>query len=130
MIEDYEGFAIYLDADIICLDDIKRLWEADVDYPNSKASIWCTYQKCKWFSHDTPETSVMLIDCLKARTNQPDLDNCLKYIEKDDKSRTKYVKIMRALKHLDPPQRIPNSFNRLNDFVPNKTKFLQRARQI
>jgi len=119
----HQGFAVYLDTDIICLEDIQQLFEADCDFPNDKCSIWCTYQPSRWFKEATPETSVMLIDCAKAKFNQPDLAACITYI-RDDTNRTKYVKIMRALKHQNAPQRIPESYNHLNNYVKDKTKFL------
>ena len=119
----YEGFAIYLDADIICLGDIKYLYECDVKFPPHaeatsngllKSSCWCTYQKCKWYpDKDTPETSVMLIDCEQAKTNQFTLEEILSYL-KDDVKRKRYVEVMRAVNHYSPPVRIPNLFNSLN----------------
>lgn len=113
----YQGAAIYLDADILCLGNIGNLWVVDEVFPNEQSSVWCTYQKHKWYPNkDTPETSVMLIDCAKAKTNQPDLDQTIQYIANDPEplKRKRYVKIMRAMKHKFPPMSIPNKFNRLN----------------
>lgn len=124
----YKGSAIYLDADIICLDDITLLWRADIDYPNPDASHWCTYQPCKWFQHITPETSVFLVNCLKAGTNQTTVEQISQDLQ-TDKDRQKYVRHMRALTHLFPPQRIPDSFNRLNDFVEGKTHLLHYTKE-
>lgn len=115
-----EGFAIYLDADIIALGDIKELWECDVTYPNNGCSVWCTYRTDGVRSISTPESSVMLIDCAKAKGNQPSYQNCVDYLENDPNpgSRSRYKKIMWCLKHQCPPQVIPSRFNRLNDPSP------------
>ena len=43
----YEGFAIYLDADMLVFSDIYDLWTMDQQYPADKdfpCSVWCTYQ--------------------------------------------------------------------------------------
>jgi len=112
---DYAGYAIYLDADMLCLTDISQLWEADVDYPNADASIWCTYQPSKWFQESTPETSVMFIDCKKAKDNQTSMEDIIRYFETtSDPTREEYVKFMRALNHPHQPQRIPTNWNDLN----------------
>lgn len=124
----YEGAAIYLDADILCLSDIYHLYRADIDYKNQDASHWMTWQKCKWFDYPTPESSVFLVDCLKAKTNHQTIEEILQDL-KTDKNRKKYVQHMRALTHTFPPQRIPDSFNRLNQFVEDKTNFLHYTKE-
>lgn len=123
----FDGFAIYLDADILCLGDIYHLMRADVDYPNKNASHWMTFQKSKWFDYPTPESSVFLVDCLKARTNHKTMSEIVADLY--NKGKDYYVKHMRALLHQVPPQRIPDTFNRLNDFVPEKTKLLHFTKE-
>lgn len=120
----YEGYAIYLDADILALTDIAGLWQADVDYPNDDASVWCTYQPCKWFTEPTPETSVMFIDCKKAKENQKPMEELIKRFETlPDPGRKDYVRCMRCLDHPYPPQQIPNNWNALNK-ANKDSKFL------
>ncbi len=62
----WEGHALYLDADQIVLGDIAELWALRA--PSTDAVICCTHQPDK-FSPKTPvpQTSVMLIDCARAR---------------------------------------------------------------
>jgi hypothetical protein len=50
----------------------------------------------------------------------------LQFIHDDPepKKRMRYVKIMRALKHKVPPQRLPNLFNRLNALAQGKENHL------
>ncbi len=111
----YEGYAIYLDADILALCDVGKLWQADVDYPNEDASIWCTYQPSKWFTDPTPETSVMFIDCKKAKYDLPTMAEIIDYFSRhDDSKREQYIKYMRGLQNNYPPQQIPTNWNHLN----------------
>ncbi len=112
----YKGYAIYLDADILALGDVGRLWQADVDYPNEDASIWCTYQPSKWFKKPTPETSVMFIDCAKAKANQQTMEHMIDWFNKyGDPERKEYIRYMRCLNHHIPPQQIPTNWNHLNE---------------
>lgn len=126
----YDGYAIYLDVDIICLDDIRELWQIPNKYPNYLTSTWCTYQRSKWYNDDTPESSVMLINCNQAKDNQPSLEHAIKYIEIDPnpKDRRNYIKIMRCLKHRVPPQKIPNRYNTLNNLT-NDTLLLHYTKE-
>jgi len=125
---DYRGFAIYLDADQLVMDDINDLYSCDEQFPNNQCSCWCTYQPDKWFKEPSPNTSVMLIDCAKARFNQQPLDMIESLLE-DDPKRKRYVKIMHALDHTNAPQRIPEYWNRLNNFIPGKTKLLHYTKE-
>lgn len=121
----YEGFAIYLDADQLVLSDIQELWNHREEMQkNSDISIACTYQKDKWFKNG-PATSVMLLDCKRAKdwplNNQEKIEAYLEH----DNERKKYIHLMHALKppfyHL--PLEIPIHWNRFNKFVPG-TKLL------
>ena len=112
---DYKGYAIYLDADILCLDDIQKLYTIDTTLPSKGNSIWCTYQKSKWYpDKDTPETSVMLIDCEKAEQNQATMKAIVGELELGDPQRKRYIHYMRAINHHVAPICIPNKFNSLN----------------
>jgi len=111
----YEGYAIYLDADMLALGDVGKLWQVDVDYPNDNASIWCTYQPSKWFKEPTPETSVMFIDCKKAKDNQLTMKQLNDWFSKNaDPGRKQYVKYMRAINLINAPQQITTNWNHLN----------------
>ena len=123
----YKGFAIYLDADMLVLDDINELYRADIDFSNDRCSVWCTYQTSKWFKEPTPETSAMLIDCEKSRFNQKSLDEIFEHLA-GDSNRKRYVQIMRALKHKNPPQKIPNIWNHLNK-MNSETKIIHYTKE-
>lgn len=124
----FEGYAIYLDADQLVFGDILDLWQSDIHYPNNACSVWCTYQPCKWFQHKTPETSVMFIDCAKAKFNQKSITEIKEYL-KGDKDRKRYVEVMRGMDHKNAPQMIPDSWNHLNVYKEGKTKLLHYTKE-
>lgn len=127
----YDGFAIYLDADILCVSDIGDLFRCDVTYPNPECSHWCTWQKSKFFEYDTPETSVFLVDCQKARNNQQTLEEICADLRqpKYEKDRSQYIKHMRALTHRIPPQRISSTFNHLNTYKAGETRLIHYTKE-
>lgn len=106
---DFQGHAIYLDADQIVLSDIKELWQSDQLYPNKNASIWCTYQN---LHH---ETSVMFIDCAKAKDQWPSKAT-IEVKLKNDPQRNYYRNLMWAKEIKFAPQTIPNYWNALNTY--------------
>ena len=127
----FEGYAIYLDADTLVFDDIVDLWRSDIKYPDENCSVWCTYQMDKWHpQRDVPQTAVMLIDCERAKTNQPPLSAILNYLDQSpDGDRTNYIKIMYCHKHKNRPQKIHTRWNRLNKFIPKKTSLLHYTKE-
>lgn len=107
----FEGFAIYLDADQICLKDISHLYTQDVDKPVS--SIYCTYQQDKWYAK-APNTSVMLINCEYAKDEWMSLKEIKEFLKKDCPKRKLYAQLMHGLTLKTPPVEIPKYFNHLN----------------
>lgn|SRR3990167_8078698 len=113
----YEGYAIYLDADQLVFADILELWQSDQLYPNKETAVWCTHQKLRF------ETSVMFIDCTKAKTQFPKQNIILSSLEKDT-TREYYRRLMTGLELKTKPQMIPNFWNHLNMYEANKTCLL------
>ncbi len=104
----FEGRAIYLDADMLCFTDINNFWEMKLN-----SSIACTYQKDKWFE-DAPASSTMLIDCAKAKEFWKYSTQVAIYeFLKNDTKRAKYISLMHA-ELCDKPQRISTAWNRFN----------------
>lgn len=109
----YKGFAIYLDTDQLVFRDIAELWNMNVTYKDKPSSIYCTYQDDKWLKN-SPNTSVMLIDCEKAKEDWMPFSGVEEYLEKDCPKRSRYVKIMHAQHLKTLPTKIPVCWNYLN----------------
>jgi hypothetical protein len=71
----FEGKSIYLDSDQLCLADLGELWDAERAHPG-EGCLWCTRVRVWRGVRGVPflrvprrywETSVMLVDCAKAR---------------------------------------------------------------
>lgn len=119
----YQGYAIYMDVDMLCLTDLTYLWRSDQLFPNLNSSIWCTYQEKMW------QSSLMFIDCEKAKDDWPDLDFIYNGL-KNDRKRKFYNKLMGCEYNKHPPQQIPSEWNHLNNFVPSVTKVLHYTIEI
>ncbi len=115
----WRGKAIYFDADQLCLGDVSELWEADRTWAADGACVWCTtYPRrhpVRWLpflkrSEPTPETSVMLIDCERARGKLLRLEEIESRMIGDE-GLVRYREIMH-LAYLDPPAvEIPQWWN-------------------
>lgn len=113
----YSGYAIYLDADQIVLSDIKELWQSDQLYPNKETSVWCTYQSLHY------ETSVMFIDCTKAKDQFPSRGLVLDRLA-SDYDRVYYKSLMHGKELVVSPQKIPEHWNHLNYYDKHLTCLL------
>ncbi len=113
----YSGYAIYLDADQIVLSDIGELWASDILYPNKEASVWCTHQGLRF------ETSVMFIDCTKAKDQFPSRGLIQSQLELDA-DRTYYKRLMWGQELSQKPQVIPIHWNHLNFYEKQWTCLL------
>lgn len=123
----YEGAAIYLDADQLVVGDIHELWsKIPVD-----GCIACTFQHDKWFKTEKkPNTSVMVMDCEYCK-NDPgwlDGDDLIKYLEGDVK-RKRYVQVMHALHLQVTVEKLPVEWNHLNTYVEGKTKLIHYTQE-
>jgi len=113
------GKAIYFDADQLCLGDVLELWNADRTWPAEDACVWCTTygrrtpRKLLPFLKrvaPTPETSVMLIDCEKAKNRLLPLEEIERRMIGDE-DLVRYREVMH-LAYLDPPPvEIPQWWN-------------------
>jgi len=136
---DWTGKAIYLDADQLCLGDVTELWNADRTWPADAACVWCTTytrrRRRRWLSflhraEPMPETSVMLIDCEKARGQLLPLREIESRMVGDE-GLVHYREVMH-LSYLDPPPvEIPQWWNlmdgwgrRTNAFEDPRAKLL------
>jgi hypothetical protein len=99
----YEGRAIYLDSDMIVLDDIAKLWAHDLhQYPVASTDVV-----------ESARNAVLVIDCDRAFW---DLEFIVKRL---DLKLSDYQSLMENLNGLGPVARtIPARWNRLDEFVP------------
>ena len=113
----YSGLSLYLDADQLVFGDIYEVFALalnDLQNPN-RPSVYCTFQKDKWFPSPpyAPNTSVMLIDCEKAKEDWPTFEALCQSLE-NDPLRKRYVQVMHGLHLKTPPALISSVWNQLN----------------
>ena len=128
---DWQGHALYLDADQIVFGDIAELYElaqermpAEPDAP----VVACTLQTDKW-SPDAPapQTSVMVIDCFRAFVfAQFKISNTLAWL-RDNPGQFNYGKLMHAMDM--PVAELPVEWNHLNVYQAGKTKLLHYTKE-
>lgn len=117
----YEGFAIYLDSDQLCLSNVSNLWNENIG--KTISSIYCTYQSDKFFGN-APNTSVMLIDCEQAKKDWWTMPQIISALELDCPQRKAYIDIMHAKHIKTPPVKITDAWNRLNMLQDKQDNFL------
>ena len=122
---EYQGWAIYLDADQLVFSDIADLWDISTMPRRTAASVWCTYY------HGKPETSVMLIDCASAKHSWPTLEEIIdRLFSLDPDERSAYYAFVMSAGHLPtPPAEVPNCWNHLNQYEPSATRLLHYTGQ-
>lgn len=122
----YKGGAIYLDADMLVLTDIAELWNLLKD---PKPAVWCTIGNENKNSY---ETSVMLINCQKAKDTIKTIEEIKMYL-KDDVEQKKYREIMKLQYLKQKPTELSRWWNvmdkrslktSLNDFSNPRAKLL------
>jgi lipopolysaccharide biosynthesis glycosyltransferase len=116
----YEGHAIYLDADQLCLGDISELW-GYADKLVGKA-VACTYQPDKFSKTPWPNTSVMLIDCHNAGWNPAELWDMLR-------RGYNYPNFMHLTFMDSMPLMIPTFWNHLNVHEDATTRILHYTKE-
>ncbi len=120
----YQGRAIYLDADQLVLADIGELWDMPETRPSPGASTWLTMQPDKFSKNPWPQSSVMVIDCARAYAEWGyHRAKMLDYLQKTP-GRPAYVNFQHCTWMLQVAAGIPTEWNHLNLFVRGKTKLL------
>lgn len=136
---EFEGRAIYLDADQLVFSDIRGLWNKPEEQPRPDCSMWCTFQPDKYSKAPWPQTSVMVIDCKAAEYERGfDLREILAYLRSRPNDREAYADLMHGMTalpgdngrwHANPPVQIDTAWNDLNVYRHGKTKLLHYTKE-
>lgn len=129
----WQGKAIYLDADQLVFGDIQQLWLSDqrpTVNGTSDATIWCTWQTDKYSpSSPVPQTSVMLIDCNKAFEGGGwQIDQVLDLLRSKPDAKT-YGDFMHGMWLLPRVARIREEWNHLCKYEEGVTKLLHYTKE-
>lgn len=128
----WAGRAIYLDADQLCLTDIRTLWRSPEIWATPVGtSTWCTYQPDIFSKTPVPQSSVMLIDCAAAKEEWGwDIDKAVEFLRKDP-NRNTYAGFMHMWDSKSgnwwtklPPRKIPAEWNALDTYDKAKTRII------
>lgn len=125
----WHGRAIYLEATQIVLGDIWDLWTMPEQvYCNPKTVVWACHQPDRFTAVDGPQTSVMVIDCAKARSNGMGWYNeqtADYFRDEANQTREAFAGWMRG-EWMDPrPYPIPDVWNHRNLVQKGNTKLLR-----
>lgn len=128
----WQGGAIYLDADQIVFGDLTELLAAHgaKARANPDAVIGCSFQPDKYSKTPWPQTSVMLIDCEKAKPHWGfDIERVLAHLREFPGNKV-YADLMHAA-WLAPRQivELPVEWNHLNVYQHGKTKLLHYTKE-
>ena len=125
----WQGRAIYLDADQTVLGDIAELWAYPDLLPSPGCSTWMTLQPDKFNKRPWPQSSVMVIDCSEARGEWGwDINQACHFLKKSP-DRSSYINFMHADWLSQKPQQIPTTWNHLNEYSPGETKLLHYTKE-
>jgi hypothetical protein len=128
------GPAIYMDADQIVFGDVAELLDLGVELmaarPGGPAAIACTFQPDKYSAVPWSQTSVMVIDCLKAGHQdywQFRIDEVLAWLRKNTGNQN-YARLMHA-EGIRIGEPLPVEWNHLNVYKEGVTKLLHYTKE-
>ena len=135
---DYSGKAIYLDADQLCLTDISELWRVDACEDDPEVCVWCTRyehrprRKLLPFLRERrilPESSVMLIDCAKAKGRLRAFAEIERSLS-DSPTMSTYDDVMHLLYLTPPPAVLSPWWNVMDGRGGSATRFVDPRAKI
>lgn len=118
----FKGRAIYVDADILCLADLRPLWEWSLP---ADCSCGMTYQPDKFRKEPWPQSSVMIIDCEAAGKQW----NTAVLWGKLRRQAIPYPEFMHGTWLNPQPAQLPTAWNHLNVFQDGITRLLHYTRE-
>lgn len=130
---DWQGRAIYLDADQLVFGDIHELWSLPDLLPTIKGqeacSAWMTFQPDKYNVKPAPQSSVMVIDCAKAKAQWGwHLEQVLTHL-REEPTKERYAKFMHCAWMKPPCRQIEIGWNHLNVYKDKVTKLLHYTKE-
>lgn len=130
---DWQGRAIYLDADILCLADIEGLWRLP-DLPRvdnvTSPVIWATFQTDKWSpKKPVPQTSVMVIDCARAVDHEGFHVDLVLDDLRATPTKEHYGAVMHASWLAGRVAHVADKWNHLNVHKPGATRLLHFTKE-
>lgn len=125
----WQGHAIYLDADQIVFKDIAGLLQMGIDAMRDKTSAAMTYQPDKFNPKPWPQSSVMVIDCLKAKNHFEWSRRYMFDWLKKHPTKQAYAEFMHAKWMQPTPGILPIEWNHLNVYNPNTTALLHYTKE-
>ncbi len=125
----WHGRAIYLDSDQLVFSDIWDLWTQPDQRPVQGCAAWMTFQPSKFSAKPHPNSSVMVVDCERAKALPFfHIDRVLEYL-KNNPSKEAYGNLMFPNWMKPGPGQIGVEWNSLNVFAPGKTKLLHYTKE-
>lgn len=125
----WAGRAVYMDADQLVFGDVAELLAHAAAPAPAGTAVWCTYQPDKYSKAPWPQTSVMVIDCARAKAEWGfHLDRALAHLRATP-DRKAYADFMHATWLATPPARLPVEWNHLNVYAPGKTRLLHYTKE-
>lgn len=128
---DWDGHAIYMDADQIVFGDVGELFDlgrSRLPCQSESPVVACTFQPDKYSKEPWPQTSVMVIDCRRAFSNwQFKINGVLGWL-RQNRGNDNYAKLMHAqgMRVADP---LPVEWNHLNVYKEGITKLLHYTKE-
>jgi len=125
----WEGHAIYLDADQIVFRAIDVLLDTGIKAMANGSSAAMTYQPDKFNPKPWPQSSVMVIDCVRAKNHfEWKKQNMLEWLRQNS-TKQSYAEFMHAAWMKPAPGILPVEWNHLNVYDPAKTCLLHYTKE-
>lgn len=126
----WEGEALYLDADQQVFEDIYKILEgAKPAQPGDNPIVFTTYQPDKFNKKPWPQTSVMAINCKMAKGLWGfDIDQILFHLKKRN-TQIDYANFMHGTWLPVAPGILPIEWNHLNVYKEGQTKLLHYTKE-
>lgn len=128
---DWQGRAIYMDADQLVLGDVQELWDIgnrSLDASAVPSTICGTRQPDKHYSYPVLQTSVMVLACDRARAEPWQFDLPTVLVDLRSSTKTQYIELMHANRS-QPCSALPIGWNHLNVYEAGVTRLLHYTKE-